>query len=203
MLFRVSFKDETFTVVDEPGDTRNDEIGDGISDDILNEKVGGDGISDDIVNEKVGGPLPPMKKVTSVLQESGQPDYVMDNEAVHEESNESDIDLELELESEIAAELHVEKATELEVHDDADTAEELVGYGPGNPDKGVKRLSYVCVLKQSKLGIILGPRDHLREKRVCGPYQGVRNRIDILATAVRSANNLISFHAVAMCDGSQ
>jgi hypothetical protein len=75
-------------------------------------------------------------------------------------------------------------------------------YGNGDPLRGTKLLTRVCVEKRTGLGIVIGPSNHNREvhNHVCGIEEPVPRK-DMMATAVRLANVLITTQRVKIRDG--
>ena len=70
-------------------------------------------------------------------------------------------------------------------------------YGNGDPLRGAKLQTGVCVKKKSGLGIVMGPRNLNRKVRnhVCGTEDPLLRK-DMVATAVRLANVLITTQRV-------
>ncbi|KNC75999.1 hypothetical protein SARC_11489 [Sphaeroforma arctica JP610] len=114
-------------------------------------------------------------------QEAGQ-DYLLEIGPSTGEHYDNEIDLELELEADNIAEMEVYPLDDLDFNAGI-AVEELVGYGPGDPDTGSKRWSYVHVVELSKSLFL----DHKIEVETSA----------VLET-IRSTNALIASHTVAV-----
>ena len=108
-------------------------------------------------------------------------DYTFGHE--EDKENEDDDDLEEEICS--------------EVEDNDIAPSRFSAYGNGDPLKGAKLLTGVCMEKKSGLGIVMGPRDLNRKVRnhVCGTAEPLLRK-DMVAMAVRLANVLITTQRV-------